>query len=995
MAHKYDAVVGAVASTVWLLEENKARQLLEVLRIRANGGRIPAAEVRRVVAQAKQNRGPQMANGKVAVLPVYGVVAPRMTMMTRMSGGTAAEELGNNIAALAADPSVSAIVLDVDSPGGAATGIPELAAKIRAAAEQKRIIAMVNHLAASAAYWIASQASEIVSSPSGEVGSIGVYMVHFDESEMYADAGIKPTIVRAGKYKAEGNPFEPLGDEAKAAMQATIDDWYGQFVGAVAKGRGVSAKEVRDSYGQGRVVSSTQALKSGMIDRIDTMDGLLAELTGGAGVTNGRRAHITPMRRVAIRDGFVVVAFEHSWSNAVSNEPEWGSVDKSALPRIAFAEKGDADKKSTWGYPHHWVKGGTKKDDNGVWTDGELHVHTGGVNAAWSAAQGGRSGQKASQAVIDHLQHHRRALGLDKTDKADDEKSSRRLELAGVAASGVFIDPFETLAAVFTAVDPPDEDEEYEDPTLPDDEDQEDQQDGGDDEDLENDDTENEDTPGAKKKKSKRAAAPPPNDEESGEDGEDDDQSDNPNARAGRGDAARASAGSPHQPAPRAEESTVNDKDTAAPGGATTAESVLQLERKRTKEIRALCREHKVDPEQADAIVDSGCTVDQAATKILELSRAKQAASRPIISGVSDRNEAREFASIGQQLLAVCRAGQGKGTDSRLLQINNRVLAGPAGMGEGLGADGGFFIQPELLPGVIDPIYEDDPILSRVFRVPIGSETNSVKYNVVDEKSRQDGSRWGSIQMFYAGEGDSVAAAKAKVRQMELSLKKIVGLGIMTDELIQDAPAAEALLVRAFGAELRFMMANAFFRGSGAGQPLGWMKSKATVTEDIESGETLANQAQYLSKNIPKMLAHVPAALWGDVIWLYNQELLSDLLNTTVGAASTGVVPVFIAAGGYANRPNDTILGRPAFASEFCEAPGTPGDIMVVAPSQYHMADKGGPQQAYSTHVRFLTDEGVLRITYRFDGAPVWATVVTPFKGNFPRSPFVMLGTRS
>lgn len=996
MAHKYDAVVGAVASTVWLLEENKARQLLEVLRIRANGGRIPAAEVRRVVAQAKQNRGPQLTNGKVAVLPVYGVVAPRMTMMTRMSGGTAAEELGNNIVALAADPSVSAIVLDVDSPGGAATGIPELAAKIRAAAEQKRIIAMVNHLAASAAYWIASQASEIVSSPSGEVGSIGVYMVHFDESEMYADAGIKPTIVRAGKYKAEGNPFEPLGDEAKAAMQATIDDWYSQFVGAVAKGRGVSAKEVRDSYGQGRVVSSTQALKSGMIDRIDTMDNLLTELTGGAGVTNGRRAHITPMRRIAIRDGFVVVAFEHSWSNTVSGEPEWGSVDKSALPRIAFAGKGDADKKSTWSYPHHFVKGGTKKDDNGVWTDGELHVHTGGVNAAWSAAQGGRSGQKASQAVIDHLQHHRRALGLDKSDKTDDEKSSRRLELAGVAASGVFIDPFETLAAVFTAVDDPDEDEEYEDPTLPNDEDQEDQQDGGDDEDTENEDTENEDTPGAKKK-AKRAAAPPPNDDEAGEDGEDDDQSDNPNARAGRGDVARASAGSPHQPAPRAEESTVSAPNTAAPGGAPpTAEAAVELERKRTKEIRALCREHRVDPEQADAIVDSGCTVDQAATKILELSRAKQAAKVPVITGVTDRSEGHLFKTAGEQFYAIVRAGMPGGRiDPRLHQVNQRVIAGPSGMSEGVGADGGFFIQPELLPGVIDPVYADDPILSRVFRMPIGSESNGVKYNVVDETSRATGSRWGGIQMYWAGEADTATAKKPKLRQMELNLKKLIGIAYLTDELTQDAPAAQALLVRAFQAELSFMLADSIFRGTGAGQPLGFLNSGAFIKQAIEGSETLANQAQYLATNIPKMLARIPAALWGSVIWLYNQELLPYLLNTTVGAASTGVVPVFVAAGGFANRPTDTILGRSAYASELCEAVGTPGDLIAIVPDQYHMADKGGPQQMYSLHVRFLNDEMAFRITYRCDGSPVWRTTVTPYKGANSRSFAVGLDTRS
>src|SRR6185312_8063257 len=198
--------------------------------------------------------------------------SPRMNMMTRYSGGTSAEQLGADITALARDPSVSAIVLDVDSPGGAATGVPELAAQIRAAAQDKKIIAMVNHLAASAAYWVASQASEVVCTPSGEVGSIGVYMVHLDESQMYANAGITPTITRAGKYKAEGHSLEPLGEDARAAMKAVIDDWYGKFTAAVATGRGTTVKDVRQNFGEGRCVSSAQALKAGMIDRIATMD---------------------------------------------------------------------------------------------------------------------------------------------------------------------------------------------------------------------------------------------------------------------------------------------------------------------------------------------------------------------------------------------------------------------------------------------------------------------------------------------------------------------------------------------------------------------------------------------------------------------------------------------------------------------------------------------------------------------------------------------------
>lgn len=106
------------------------------------------------------------------------------------------------------------------------------------------------------------------------------------------------------------------------------------------------------------------------------------------------------------------MAHRHN-SKLAPNEPPWGEVDKTALPRNAHAEQGEEGKKSTWGYPHHHIVGGTKKDNDGIWTDGEMYLHKGGLNAAWSAAQGARSGQKSSQGVIDHLQAHRRAIGIE------------------------------------------------------------------------------------------------------------------------------------------------------------------------------------------------------------------------------------------------------------------------------------------------------------------------------------------------------------------------------------------------------------------------------------------------------------------------------------------------------------------------------------------------------------------------------------------------------
>lgn len=119
------------------------------------------------------------------------------------------------------------------------------------------------------------------------------------------------------------------------------------------------------------------------------------------------------------------VRFTHN-STLADGEPKWGDVDKTALPRIAFAEKGEAGKKSTWGYPHHWVKGGTKKDEDGIWTDGTLYLHKGGLAAAWSAAQGGHGGGKADEAVIAHLERHRKAIGVDDASKEKEKDDAKK-----------------------------------------------------------------------------------------------------------------------------------------------------------------------------------------------------------------------------------------------------------------------------------------------------------------------------------------------------------------------------------------------------------------------------------------------------------------------------------------------------------------------------------------------------------------------------------------
>jgi len=186
--------------------------------------------------------------------------------------------LAQTIKALANDPEIGTIVLDINSPGGQTTGTKEAADAVYAARATKKVIALVNPLAASAAYHVASQAEEIIAVPSADVGSIGVFAMHMDFSGALEQAGIKPTFVYAGAHKVEFNGYEPLGDAAKEFLQGQVDTIYDGFLKDVARGRGVPVSKVKSDFGQGRSFLAREAFAAGMIDRIATLDVAMARL---------------------------------------------------------------------------------------------------------------------------------------------------------------------------------------------------------------------------------------------------------------------------------------------------------------------------------------------------------------------------------------------------------------------------------------------------------------------------------------------------------------------------------------------------------------------------------------------------------------------------------------------------------------------------------------------------------------------------------------------
>lgn len=294
---KYAHILRAVASEIWAMDPDKLAAIVDFLAVKADGAMFTAEEIEARIAP-QTARAVARREGSVAVIPVRGVIASRASMMTDISsgGGASSEAIDQAVKAALADDDVKAIVLDIDSPGGNALGVDEAAARIFEARGTKPIVAQVNATAASAAYWLASAAQEIVVTPSGMVGSIGVYTVHEDVSAALEKLGVKRTLIGAGKFKGEG-VVEALTEEAIAARQNDVDTYYGMFVDRVAAGRGVKSQDVRDGFGQGRVVLAAAAVAQGMADRVGTLDETLSRFGVSPTPATATRAN-APARRM-------------------------------------------------------------------------------------------------------------------------------------------------------------------------------------------------------------------------------------------------------------------------------------------------------------------------------------------------------------------------------------------------------------------------------------------------------------------------------------------------------------------------------------------------------------------------------------------------------------------------------------------------------------------------------------------------------------------------
>lgn len=346
----------------------------------------------------------------------------------------------------------------------------------------------------------------------------------------------------------------------------------------------------------------------------------------------------------------------------------------------------------------------------------------------------------------------------------------------------------------------------------------------------------------------------------------------------------------------------------------------------------------------------------------------------------------KRFNSLGEFLGAVYNATRGT-VDSRLIESRS-----PTGMGEIKPSDGGFAVQTDLLGELVKRTYEKSLIASRCRKIPIGAKSNALEYLGIDETSRVTGSRMGGVRAYWAAEAATVTATNPKFRKSRMSLEKLMAFIYMTDELLQDTTAMDALASEVIGDELAWMVDDAVLNGTGSGKPLGIMQSPALVSIAKETNQTAGT---IVYENLLKMWTRMWAPSRANSVWFINQDCEQQLMTMAFVIGVSGV-PVYMPAGGATAAPYSTIFGRPVIPVEQTKTIGTTGDIILSDYSQYMLIDKGNIDGESSIHVRFLYDEQVFRFVYRCNGQPIWNAALTPATGSVNTlSPYIALATRS
>jgi len=225
-----------------------------------------------VVCETETDESTSHITNGVAVLSYSGSFHKKLSGLNALSGGISGESIINDLTTAVNDDSVKGIVLSLDTPGGTVDGVSDVVSAINAAKAVKPVVTYADGLLASAGVWLGSTSNAVVCNEMAQIGSIGVIMVHQEESKGAAKSDVTSTVLTAGKYKGDGNRYEPLSVEAKARLQDSLDYYYSLFVDHVASSRGMTVADCLSRAAEGRMFIGAQAVEAGLVDHIGNLE---------------------------------------------------------------------------------------------------------------------------------------------------------------------------------------------------------------------------------------------------------------------------------------------------------------------------------------------------------------------------------------------------------------------------------------------------------------------------------------------------------------------------------------------------------------------------------------------------------------------------------------------------------------------------------------------------------------------------------------------------
>jgi HK97 family phage major capsid protein len=307
---------------------------------------------------------------------------------------------------------------------------------------------------------------------------------------------------------------------------------------------------------------------------------------------------------------------------------------------------------------------------------------------------------------------------------------------------------------------------------------------------------------------------------------------------------------------------------------------------------------------------------------------------------------------------------------------------------EGAGADGGFAVPADFRTEILTKVFNEDSLLARTDRMQSSSNTLTIP---TDETTPWQTT--GGIQSYWTAEAGTKTQSKPALGETTLKLHTLATLVPVTEELLEDAPAMGAYLNRKVPEKMDFKVSDAIVRGTGVGQPLGFLNSPALVTVGKESAQT-ADTVNV--QNLVKMWGRLPVQSRRTAVWLMHPDAEAQL-----PLMSLANQPVYMPPGGLNGAMYGNLFGRPVIPHQVAETIGDLGDVMLVDLAQYlsvtktgNGRDANGLKSDVSIHLWFDQDMVAFRFTMRVAGQPWWAAPITQRDGANTQSPFVVLEAR-